>query len=110
MLAKPRLRRGMLLAVLAGAVCVPAGGAATAADLTVGAFGGIWEQSLTRCTIEPFERATGATVEVVLGQPVQWLNQIAASPDNPPFDIGQRVQFRRARAVGRIYGRARSEH
>ena len=77
----------MLFAVLAGTVCVPAGGAATAADLTVGAFGGIWEQSLTRCTIEPFERATGATVEVVLGQPVQWLNQIAASPDNPPFDI-----------------------
>lgn len=58
-----------------------------AADLTVGAFGGIWEQSLKTCVIEPFEKKTGKSVEVVLGAPVQWINQIAASPNDPPLDV-----------------------
>jgi len=60
---------------------------ATAADLTVGAFGGLWEKSLRECAIAPFEAATGKTVEVTLGAPVQWMNQITASPDNPPLDV-----------------------
>lgn len=58
-----------------------------AADLTVGAFGGIWEKSLRECVVAPFEAATGKSVEIVLGAPVQWMNQISASPDNPPLDI-----------------------
>jgi putative spermidine/putrescine transport system substrate-binding protein len=58
-----------------------------AADLTVGAFGGVWEQSLRKCAIAPFEKATGKKVDVVLGTPVQWLNQIAATPDKPPLDV-----------------------
>jgi putative spermidine/putrescine transport system substrate-binding protein len=58
-----------------------------AADLTVGAFGGIWEQSLRKCIIDPFTKQTGKTVDVVLGSPTQWLNQIAASPGKPPLDI-----------------------
>ncbi|MBY5538264.1 extracellular solute-binding protein [Rhizobium leguminosarum] len=57
------------------------------ADLTVGAFGGVWEQSLRACVVEPFEKETGKSVEVVLGSPVQWLNQIAANPAQPPVDI-----------------------
>ena len=61
--------------------------AAQAADLTVGAFGGIWEQSLRKCMIEPFEKQTGKKIDVVLGAPTQWLNQIAASPAKPPLDI-----------------------
>lgn len=60
---------------------------ASAADLTVGAFGGIWEKSLKECAIAPFEKATGKTVEVVLGAPIQWMNQIAASPNQPPLDV-----------------------
>ncbi|WP_375457727.1 extracellular solute-binding protein [uncultured Enterovirga sp.] len=62
-------------------------GAAVAADLTVGAFGGIWEQSLRKCVVEPFQKRTGKTVDVVLGAPVQWLNQIAATPTKPPLDV-----------------------
>ncbi|HWK48029.1 MAG TPA: extracellular solute-binding protein [Stellaceae bacterium] len=62
-------------------------GPVRAADLVVGAFGGIWEQSLRKCMIEPFEKKTGKTVDVVLGAPVQWLNQIAANPSKPPLDI-----------------------
>ncbi len=60
---------------------------ACAADLTVGAFGGIWEQSLRSCIVEPFEKETGKTVEVVLGAPLQWVNQIDANKATPPFDI-----------------------
>lgn len=58
-----------------------------AADLVVGAFGGIWEQSLRKCVIEPWTKATGKTVDVVLGSPNQWLNQIAATPGKPPLDV-----------------------
>ena len=71
---------------LAATLAVSAGQAA-AADLTVGAFGGVWEQSLRKCVIAPFEKLTGKTVDVVLGAPTQWLNQIAASPGKPPLDI-----------------------
>jgi putative spermidine/putrescine transport system substrate-binding protein len=60
---------------------------AIGADLTVGAFGGVWEQSLRACVVAPFEKETGKTVEVVLGSPVQWINQIAANPTQPPVDI-----------------------
>lgn len=62
-------------------------GAASAEQITVGAFGGVWEETLRKCVIDPYEAATGNTVEVVLGAPVQWLNQIAASPDQPPLDV-----------------------
>jgi putative spermidine/putrescine transport system substrate-binding protein len=61
--------------------------ASHAADLTVGAFGGVWEQSLRQCIIAPFTKETGKTVDVVLGAPTQWLNQIAASPSKPPLDV-----------------------
>lgn len=73
------------LACVVGSALV--GGAASAADLTVGAFGGVWEQSLRKCTIEPWTKKTGKTVDVVLGAPVQWLNQITASSQKPPFDV-----------------------
>ena len=58
-----------------------------AADLVIGAFGGVWEQSLRKCMIEPWSKATGKTADVVLGTPTQWLNQIAASRGKPPLDV-----------------------
>lgn len=81
-----RLGRALMLTLAAAPLMLsPAG--AKAADLTVGAFGGVWEQSLRRCVIEPYQKRTGKTVDVVLGAPVQWLNQIAASPGRPPLDV-----------------------
>jgi putative spermidine/putrescine transport system substrate-binding protein len=77
-------KAGWLAAV---AALVATAGPAGAADLTVGAFGGVWEQSLRKCVIAPFQKQTGKTVDVVLGAPTQWLNQIAASPGKPPLDI-----------------------
>src|SRR5262245_43123402 len=80
--ARFKRRSGLVaVALIAGSTV------AHAADLTVGAFGGIWEQSLRKCAIAPFEKSTGKKVEVVLGAPVQWLNQIAASPMKPPLDV-----------------------
>jgi putative spermidine/putrescine transport system substrate-binding protein len=69
------------------ALVLAAGAQARAADLVVGAFGGVWEQSLRKCMIAPFEAKTGKKVDVVLGAPLQWLNQIAANPQKPPLDI-----------------------
>ena len=74
-------------ALVVGATAFLSVVSASAADLTVGAFGGIWEQSLRKCVVEPFEKRTGKKVDVVLGAPVQWLNQIAASPNKPPIDV-----------------------
>lgn len=45
------------------------------------------EESLRKCTIEPFEAKTGKTVAVQLGGSAQWLNQITATPDQPPIDV-----------------------
>lgn len=71
----------------AAALLIAGNPAARAADLVVGAFGGVWEQSLRKCIIAPFEKATGTKVDVVLGSPIQWINQVAASPDKPPVDV-----------------------
>ncbi len=73
--------------LVAGVMAFSSVASASAADLTVGAFGGVWEQSLRKCVVEPFQKRTGKTVDVVLGAPVQWLNQIAASPNKPPLDV-----------------------
>ena len=63
------------------------GAPARAADLTVTAFGGVWEKSLRTCYVEPFQKKTGKTVDVVLGTPAQWVNQVAANPGKPPIDV-----------------------
>ncbi|MBN3766182.1 extracellular solute-binding protein [Burkholderia sp. Ac-20365] len=61
--------------------------AAHAGDLVVAAFGGLWEQSFRQCVIKPYEQQTGKHVDVVLGTPAQWLNQIGANPSKPPIDV-----------------------
>ena len=86
MRARQRRWTTALVAGLAGLLAVQSG-PARAADLVVNAFGGVWEQSLRRCIIEPWEKQTGKTVDVVLGSPVQMLNQVAASNGKPPVDI-----------------------
>lgn len=73
--------------VAATALAIVSTAPSSAADLVVGAFGGVWEKSLRECVIAPFEKKTGKSVSVVLGQPVQWMNQISANPSKPPFDV-----------------------
>ena len=76
-----------LMGGMAAVLLLAGAGQTQAADLVVGAFGGVWEQSLRKCVIAPFEKQTGKTVDVVLGAPLQWLNQIAANPTKPPLDV-----------------------
>ncbi|MFI4988288.1 MAG: extracellular solute-binding protein [Alphaproteobacteria bacterium] len=70
--------------VAAAALAAPP---AAAADLTVTAYGGIWEKAIRECYVKPFEARTGKTADVVLGGPPQWMNQVAANRDKPPIDI-----------------------
>lgn len=77
------IRPLLAAAGLALAISAPA----RAADLTVTAFGGVWEKSLRTCYVEPFQKKTGKTVDIVLGTPAQWVNQVAANPQKPPIDV-----------------------
>jgi putative spermidine/putrescine transport system substrate-binding protein len=61
--------------------------AAHAADLTVTAYGGAWEKAYRTCFVAPFEKQTGKKVDVILGSPMQWINQVAANPAKPPIDV-----------------------
>jgi len=60
---------------------------ANAADLTVTAYGGSWEQAYQKCFVKPFEKQTGKSVDVILGSPMQWINQVGANPTHPPIDV-----------------------
>lgn len=60
---------------------------ALAADVTVTAFGGSWEQAFRKCYAEPHTARTGQSVEVIIGGPPQWVSQIAANPARPPIDV-----------------------
>jgi putative spermidine/putrescine transport system substrate-binding protein len=89
--APSRLRRalgaallGLLGAALAAAAPAPA---ARAQNLVVTAYGGIWEAAVRECYVAEYTRRTGRPVDVVLGGPPQWMNQIAASPARPPIDV-----------------------
>jgi putative spermidine/putrescine transport system substrate-binding protein len=72
---------------VAAATFILAAGSSQAADLVVTAYGGIWEQAFRSCYVAEFEKKTGKKVDVVLGGPVQWLNQVSANPSRPPIDV-----------------------
>lgn len=56
-------------------------------EITVTAFGGVWEEAVRSCFVAPFEAKTGAKANVALGGPPQWLSQVEASPTKPPIDV-----------------------
>lgn len=60
---------------------------ALAADLTVTAFGGSWEQAFRKCYVDAHTARTGQSVEVIIGGPPQWISQISANPKQPPIDV-----------------------
>lgn len=73
--------------LLASTLLIAAGTTAQAENLSVTAFGGSWEQAFRTCYVEPYVAASGNTVDVNIGSPTQWVNQIAANADNPPIDV-----------------------
>jgi len=60
---------------------------AQAKEITVTAFGGVWEEAVRTCFVKPFEAKTGAKANVSLGGPPQWLAQVEAEPNKPPVDV-----------------------
>ncbi|WP_079213558.1 extracellular solute-binding protein [Brucella pituitosa] len=61
--------------------------AQSAKEITVTAFGGVWEEAVRTCFVTPFEAKSGAKASVALGGPPQWLAQIEAAPQKPPLDV-----------------------
>jgi putative spermidine/putrescine transport system substrate-binding protein len=74
-------------AVSALAVTAAHPGGAHAADLVVNAFGGIWEKAFRECYVKEFEARTGKSVDVVVGNPIQLMNQVEANRAKPPIDV-----------------------
>ncbi|MFI7231806.1 PotD/PotF family extracellular solute-binding protein [Nonomuraea angiospora] len=57
-------------------------------ELTVTAFAGAWGELFKKSFVEPFERDTGAKVNLVYGANAEWLTKLrAAGGNNPPFDV-----------------------
>lgn len=83
----PRPLRASALLILLSFTAIGAPSVARAADLTVTAYGGAWEQAYRKCFVQPFEKQTGKTVDVILGSPMQWINQVGANPAHPPIDV-----------------------
>jgi putative spermidine/putrescine transport system substrate-binding protein len=78
----------MATAPLAGCTVDTASSDATGSDLTICAYAGAWSDTLREAVISPFEEETGATVNVVVGAPSEWLAQLrVADGQRPPFDL-----------------------
>ncbi len=60
---------------------------AQSAEITVTAFGGVWEEAVRTCFVAPFEAKTKAKANVSLGGPPQWLAQVEANQAKPPVDV-----------------------
>ncbi|SEP94673.1 putative spermidine/putrescine transport system substrate-binding protein [Faunimonas pinastri] len=60
---------------------------AQSAEITVTAFGGVWEKAVRDCFVAPFEAKTHDKANVSLGDPAQWLAQVEANPARPPLDV-----------------------
>jgi len=55
--------------------------------LTINSFGGAYEEAHRACVITPFEKATGATVNVVTAYSADAFAQLRAQKDAPQFDV-----------------------
>lgn len=88
------VRRAAVLASSVAAVsllasCTGGGGTASGDDtLTIAVYAGSWGESFDEAFVQPFEEATGATVEVVPGGPADWLTALRSSKGGAPaFDV-----------------------
>ncbi|MDI6029121.1 ABC transporter substrate-binding protein [Corticibacterium sp. UT-5YL-CI-8] len=77
------------IASAAVAVSAVLSGTAFAQDktLTINSFGGAYEQAHRTCVIDPFEKETGAKVQIVTAYSADAFAQLRAQKDAPQFDI-----------------------
>lgn len=79
------------LALLGAAACsvdTADSGGSGKNELTITAFAGPWGDLFKKSFVEPFERDTGAKVNLVSGADAEWLTKLrAAGGQKPPFDL-----------------------
>ena len=84
-------REVLKLAALAGVGAALAscggGGGSKEMELTVGSWGGVWDESTQKYIIDPLVKETGAKVSIVPGDSIEHYPKIVANPDNPPYDV-----------------------
>ncbi|MCC9620336.1 extracellular solute-binding protein [Thalassospira sp. MA62] len=66
---------------------VGAQSAASAKEIVISGYGGLWEETVRTCFEKPFTEATGNTIAITMGAPNQWINQIKAAAGAPPIDL-----------------------
>ncbi len=82
-----RLRRTLAAAATAALFATAAAVAARAQELNVAIFGGSFADNVRACVAEPFQRATGARVNFVLGNSVQNAARLRATRGRPDVDV-----------------------
>ncbi|MDY6817558.1 MAG: extracellular solute-binding protein [Halobacteriales archaeon] len=65
------------------------GGGGKPSKLTLGTWGGTWQDLMIKAVVEPYKKETDISIDYVLGDNTQRLNKIIAQKDNPPVDISQ---------------------
>src|SRR6516165_115881 len=63
------------------------GASARAEELVVGSFGGSFAENVKSCHVATFEKATGATVALKLGNSSQFAAAIRATAGKPDMDV-----------------------
>jgi putative spermidine/putrescine transport system substrate-binding protein len=71
-----------------GVAALMATGALAAGEtITINSFGGAYEKAHRQCIIDPFEKETGATVQIVTAYSADAFAQLRAQKDAPQFDV-----------------------
>lgn len=60
---------------------------AQAQEITINSFGGAYEEAHRTCVIDPFEKETGAKVNIVTAYSADAFAQLRAQKDAPQFDV-----------------------
>tara|TARA_R110000737_G_scaffold70869_1_gene99364 strand:- start:1337 stop:2377 length:1041 start_codon:yes stop_codon:yes gene_type:complete len=76
-----------LIGIGAAALALTAGGAASAKEIVISGYGGLWEEAVRTCFEAPFTAATGNTIAITMGAGNQWINQVKAASGPPPIDL-----------------------
>ncbi|AEN05988.1 extracellular solute-binding protein family 1 [halophilic archaeon DL31] len=81
---------GAAAAGIATAGCLGGGGGSgKPSNLSMGTWGGTWQDLMIEAVVTPFEEETDIGIEYVLGDNTPRLNKIIAQKDNPPVDVSQ---------------------
>lgn len=81
------LSRRHVLGGLAGLMLPLRSSRADGKHITVTSYGGIWEGAIREAFVAPFTKQTGAIADIVVGNPNQWISQVAANQAQPPIDV-----------------------